>query len=195
MMTRKAKMTLVVFCAALCVWVSPLKAAPIFNLLNGELVGASGINIGGQLYDVAFLDTPCTANYSLCTRNEFAFKTQAEASFAANALNLQIFTDAPSNLYDVDPAKTLGCESAVSCEVLIPYLVQSGLLFTAFANNLSGTSIDSIGLVRIRPTDSLSPIDNRVFARFSLTPIPEPYALVLLFFALLGMRKRFSRAM
>ncbi|GEA08445.1 hypothetical protein KUL42_32060 [Alteromonas sp. KUL42] len=170
-------------------------STPILLIDNDKLIGAIGVNIKGQLYDVEFIDTPCTQNYPSCSGAEFSFQTQSDALYAANELLAQVLVNTSSHLFDTNPHDIFGCDSTISCQVLIPFLVQSGLLNTAFANNLSGTSVDNTGLVRIRPTDSLQSINNRVFARFNLAQVSEPsvfgvVALIIMWFLIAKLLRR-----
>lgn len=74
---------------------------------NNQLLGASGIDVNGVLYDVAFVDGTCQSVFSGCNESsDFTFTTSQDAEAATDALMNQVF--APNPLYDTSPAFTFG---------------------------------------------------------------------------------------
>ena len=64
-------------------------AAPV--VVAGELVGATGVNVGGTVYDVQFVDGSCIDVYGGCDEvSDFPFTTLADATLAAQALLDQV---------------------------------------------------------------------------------------------------------
>ena len=69
--------------AVLILMASGAQAATL-NVLGGQLMGASGVDVGGSLYDVQFLDGTCIDLYSGCDDvSDFTFQTQFYALLAA----------------------------------------------------------------------------------------------------------------
>jgi len=94
-------------------------AAPILQISNGILTGATGVNVGGTLYDVSFLDGTCAAVFTGCDNdNDFVFQTIADATLASNALMDQVLLDTAEGAFDTHPEFTRGCtDTKDSCEI------------------------------------------------------------------------------
>ena len=79
-------------------------AATILVNANGQLTGATGVNVQGTLYDVSFTDESCVTVYEGCDEvSDFLFTTQSAATAASQALLDQVFVDGPSGLFDTVP--------------------------------------------------------------------------------------------
>lgn len=92
---------------------------------TGQLLGADGVDVGGVLYDVDFLEGSCVALFSGCDALEdFTFSTEATALAASNALQAQVFLDGPAGMFDTTASLTNGCED-VSCNVFTPFAPSS----------------------------------------------------------------------
>lgn len=97
---------LVQIATALLLTAAPAGAAVQIIDSNGILTGATGVDIGGTLYDVSFLDGTCISTQSGCNEStDFAFATLSSALLAGDALLNQVFT----GFYDQNPASTAGC--------------------------------------------------------------------------------------
>ena len=61
---------------------SPADAATLLVNGSGILLGAEGVNVGGTLYDVEFVDGTCIALFDGCdlAADDFTFTTQAAAA-------------------------------------------------------------------------------------------------------------------
>ena len=79
--------------------------AVTFNVIGGQLHGASNVLVGGSLYDVQFLDGTCIGLYSSCDDvSDFTFQTEASAVLASQALLDQVFFDFyPDETYGIGP--------------------------------------------------------------------------------------------
>jgi hypothetical protein len=73
---------------------------------NGQLMGASGVEVLGSLYDVEFVDGSCNSLFSGCT--DFMFTTADEAAQASLALIEQVLLDSPVGNFDSVPYLTNG---------------------------------------------------------------------------------------
>nr|WP_314445732.1 PEPxxWA-CTERM sorting domain-containing protein [uncultured Sphingomonas sp.] len=176
---------------------APSQAATLVINSDGKLTGATGVQVGSDLYNVSFTTGTCAGNFSGCdSSSDFTFKTSDDAFAAVSALASQVF----AGIYDTNGGLT--CSSRISpfCDVIVPYQVfVSGSVFEAFRNNdvefddflYSGNSF---------PVDQALGVNGR-FAVFSFTgpasvtaPVPEPstWAMMMVGFGAIGasMRRR-----
>ena len=99
------------------------QATPMLQLdSNGILTGATGVNVGGVLYDVTFLNGSCESLFNNCSVGSITFTTAIEAVAASQALLDQVLVDTNNYLFDSDPSLTRGCAATPTyCDVLTPY--------------------------------------------------------------------------
>ena len=96
----------------------PASAATIVVNAQGNLIGATGVNVQGSIYDVAFVEGTCVDLFSDCdSPSDFAFTTKATADAASYALLDQVFVGD----FDTSPWRTFGCIGSSPCNVLTPY--------------------------------------------------------------------------
>jgi hypothetical protein len=92
---------------------------------SGQLTGALGVNVGGNLFDVSFVDGTCIAVFSGCDQqSDFTFSTVDDARAGSQALLDQVFLDTAAGAFDTNPALTLGCEApflGVVCDAFVPF--------------------------------------------------------------------------
>lgn len=129
--------------------VTSVNAAIVHIDGSGKLSAASGIDVGGLLYDVEFVDGTCVALFDGCDSNsDSLFTTSVDAASASQALSDQVFLDTFGNLFDTDPALTSGCEKIDLCVVITPYEViginNPYVLGQAFENNITNVN-DGVG--------------------------------------------------
>lgn len=179
---------------AVLFWTSaPAHAATQIVDSNGQLTGASGINIDGTRYDVVFRDGTCLDLFSSCDGpGDFDFTDSATARLAAEALLAQVFVDSALGTFGNDPELIFGCESDAVCSIEIPYdrfVTGSGQVSSnhLFARALVfGTASDNrtdTGLGRLVTADSSSS-STQVFALFSVSAVPEPATWLMMIFGL-----------
>jgi len=169
-------------------------ATPI--VVGGTLTGATGVNVGGNTYNVEFLDGQCTTLFSGCDdAADFTFQNETDALAAAEALLNQVFTGA----YDTQSNLTRGCTDiwVTACEVFIPYQrVGDGVLGTA-ANNDDNESSDGFSTSAADPYADTSSLYLVTYARFTLAggvPEPSTWAMMLLGFGAIGFAIRRQKA-
>lgn len=167
---------------------------------NGILQGATGVNVDGTLYDVAFRDGTCAALFNGCNElSDFAFNTDASAERAAQALLDQVLIDGPLGQFDSQPNLVEGCSSPTTCGSFIPWgFVGSGAIQRVKTASNSGSN-DGIRNNVTSPnltTTTSSVLNFAVFsnARPLAAAVPEPgtWAMLILGFGAVGgaMRRR-----
>ena len=107
--------------SAVLFFVAGAAQAATMNVVGGQLIGASGVDVGGSLYDVQFLDGTCIALYNGCDEvSDFTFQTFQDSVFASQALEAQVFQ---TGIFDTDPYLTNGCSSNSQgdCIVYTPF--------------------------------------------------------------------------
>ncbi|MEO1018802.1 MAG: VPLPA-CTERM sorting domain-containing protein [Pseudomonadota bacterium] len=190
----------VLACAAgLALFSSSNLSAATLNVVDGQLVGASDVEIGSTLYDVTFADGSCVATFDGCdSASDFAFTTEEEAAGAALALMEQVFVNDLLGNFDTAPNLTSGCTSPFNCLVSTPFGIEdlSGTLdeirvTTWTARNFALENLDRTALFSQSIDIDTSDIDFRAYAVWTpsstVAPIPLPAGLPLLATALLGL--------
>jgi len=184
-------------------WSTEAQAAPILNIVDGELRGASGVLVGSTLWDVAFVDGTCAQAFDGCddAASNLAFTDHSDAYAAALALLDQVFLDSPLGMFDSQPELTAGCESVDRCVAIIPYWIgytegYGWETLSAGAWNNSGEDrATSGGFLQL--TSDLAQQEALTWAVFSNpVPIPEPSTALLIGLGLVGVgaQRRRTRA-
>ncbi len=157
---------------------------------GSTLTGATGVNVGGNLYNVQFLDGNCATVFGSCPAG-FAFGSQAAAQQAADALLAQVLL----GTFDTNPALTNGCSLATICSILVPYAVGGQTVAFVSANNKATNDTGTGSLLLTEDTGIQA---SQTWARFtrSMVPVPEPasWAMMLIGFAGIGLAVRRRRS-
>lgn len=152
---------------------------------GGQLVGATGVDVDGTLYDVEFLEGSCNTLFSGCT--DFDFTTYAAATLASQALLDQVFL----GVYDADATLTFGIVSAPGHAVTPVPLAQDPTNTTTRvmwrAKNFSGTTEDVVVSAILLPAWDTNDIPGSVFADWTPSAVPLPAAAWLFGAAILGL--------
>lgn len=154
---------------------------------NGQLIGASGVNVDGTLYNVQFLD----GFYSDTIQDESDLVTTSEAQARSfgQALMDQVLLDTAEGLFDTDPELTFGCENLNECVVWIPFDIDfNTMLVTAvLAINRRAGAIQPEGvsdnLGQNSYGNNFADDSNWVYADWQVVPVP---AAAWLFVSALG---------
>ena len=160
---------------------APAAAAVLLVDGNGQLTGATGVDVGGTLYDVTFVDGSGITVFDGCNEaSDFAFSDQATAELAAQALLDQVFIDGPAGNFDTDFSSIFGCGSPIFCDALVPFLTRGSSFDAIRATNDEFEILDEISLSDfINAQGDFSQIDSSVFASFteqSVSEVPLPAA-------------------
>ncbi|MEJ2258264.1 MAG: PEP-CTERM sorting domain-containing protein [Woeseiaceae bacterium] len=164
---------------------------PILNS-DGQLVGFTGVNVDGALWDVVFSD----GEWDFSSGTSFPASTKEEADLFSQALLDQVLLDSALGTFDSDPEMTNGCENFNQCIIHTPYLVDGTSTYFSLAFNQRAGGVqddfvrDLYGLLGL--SGDFGDATNWVLGEWSPssaeppTSVPEPGALALLGIGLLG---------
>jgi hypothetical protein len=170
---------------ALGLGVSSSSAATL-NIVGGELVGASGVDVGGTLFDVTFVDGTCVALFGGCDEvSDFAFDSEASALVASDALLDQVLLDGPEGNFDSIPNLVRGILSTFPAFIVTPFAFDVlGDVETILTRNDPTENPSEMSFLDPNPRDpnqdfSIEPV--RTWAVWSETPVvvdPDPMSPV-----------------
>ncbi|MEW8662384.1 MAG: hypothetical protein AB2557_08005 [Candidatus Thiodiazotropha sp.] len=169
--------------------VSTLATSAELDVRNGVLFGATGININGASYNVAFVSGSCSSLFSGCDEpSDFFFNDLDQSLHANQALLEQVLIDTSEGLFDSDPGTTNGCYDTDRCYIYTPIQATTNYTFTSRSVLNRETGIDVYtGVVGglSRDADFSAPnYRERTFAVWS--PVPLPGAFWLFGSAIIG---------
>ncbi len=175
---------------------SPVGATPILQIdASGQLYGATGVDVGGTLYDVEFLNGTCIDLYNECDEvSDFTFQTEQDAKQAAQALLDQVLVNVAGGDFDDNPKLTKPC-SADECSLFTPYKIDDFLVewevFSMAAINEDSGEEDVVRFRNIiwdqNTRGGMGAIGYAVWSLHTQQPIPGPTTLLLLSSGLLGL--------
>ena len=181
----------------LAVLVFPICAsAATLDVVGGQLMGASGVDVGGSLYDVAFVDGTCIDLFTGCDDSgDFVFTNSTDAETASQALLDQVFLDGLLWNFDSEPVLTNGIETTASSYIYTPFAITTGEFSTLvdywYASNSNSDGVDgtALGALDLDSTyDLVGGIgEGRTYAVWSIAAVPEPSTLLLLGSGLAGL--------
>ena len=163
--------------ASWVVWTPVPPAVP--DVALGVLNGAFNVNVGGTLYDVAFVEGTCVAVYDGCDDpSDFPFQTEADATLAANALLDQVLLDSGAGDFDSLPAQVFGCAHPDICGAQTPFAIaiaDPSDVTIASAVNSSAETVDAALVLDWGQTVDTGTDPLQEFAMWVVwTPVPAP---------------------
>ena len=95
--------------------------AVVHHIQYDQLVGATGIEVDNEFYQVQFVDGSCIFLFNNCDQTSDFFFDDVQTAHAANlALLEQVLLDLPSGQFDSQPELTNGCYSEGRCSIVTP---------------------------------------------------------------------------
>jgi hypothetical protein len=186
---------------ALVAGLAPSVNAATLNVVDGILVGASNVDVAGDLYDVMFVDGSCATLFNGCDDPfDFDFTTHVSAELATQALFDQVFLDGGAGFFDSNPHLTAGCTGTTAeCRVYVPYRLEPQIfsgVFAAYAENQQALNqiaaytpnplgLDQTGGAGFNGLYDWTASQNRVLSKWAI--VPEPGAATLLVVGLIVM--------
>ena len=190
-------------CAASALAVPQTAEAATLIVNAGKLVGATGVDVLGTLYDVSFVDGTCAQVFDNCDdAADFQFSTDESALAAAQALIDQVFIDSAAGSFDSNPDLVLGCENVVFCSAIIPIMVDgppnNPIVKAAGATNVFNAQPGETLVFTFGAGFNSFDTPQNVYAKFSAanpSAVPEPstWAMLVFGFGLVGAMLRGRR--
>lgn len=168
-------------------------AMPILDVDgSGQLLGASGVDVNGTLYDVQFMDGTCAALFTGCDSEEdFVFNNLMDALAASDALLAQVLLDSPSGQFDSMPHLTVGCSDPSDCFFITPYTLSVGGTLTTWSANRVVEQGDGISGPNTLPNNfDITLVPDFTWVVWSATPtaVVEPNTGLLALLGLFALR-------
>lgn len=163
------------------------QAGVVRTVSGGILTGATGVSVGGVLYDVSFVDGSCVVLFSGCNSDAvLPFNSAADAAAASVALSEFVFVDTADGQFDSAPSLTRGCADRVSCVVLTPFDVRVDPVSQLSIVDVSGffnrdvPTDDSIRNTLLAASQETTVIFQTYAVWTRAEAVPEPSSLALL---------------
>ena len=164
-------------------------SAASLTVEDGQLTGATGVDVGGVLYDGTFIDGTCIAVFDGCdAASDLNFQTEAQARLAVQALLDQAFVNGPEGAFDDDPSISSSSVGAA----FVPFLFEAGsydpildVTTAASVNVIQASNRDPsfpdniFQRVRVQADRDLGGQESFVYAKFTaqVAEVPVPASL------------------
>ena len=171
------------------------ESTTIWNIDNGNLLGAFNVNVDGTLWDVRFIDGLFDIVFTDASFVEV--RTVSEAGAFSGALSELVIRDVAPYLLDSRPASVFGCSVIEYCELLTPFgLMHVGGVFTEVSiyQNIFGGGGDSVNnnnwySTQFDTTNAIQAVW-AVWEQKVVEDIPEPATFSILALGLIGLASR-----
>ena len=141
---------------------------------GGHLVGATDVDVDGNLYDVQFVADSCNSLFNECS--DFTFTTSAAADLASLALFNQVLV----GVYDSSPGLTAGLGALDVVQVWTPHTLTGSTVTASSATNWDNEAWDNVGSAAVHREDDIAPWGGVVYAVWApSTVVPIPAAVWL----------------
>ena len=159
---------------------------------DGILLGATGVDVAGTLYDVEFIEGTCIAIFSGCDElSDFDFITAAGANDAAQALLNWVLLDGLEVQFDSSPWLTYGLVGVgYGGDIMTPWgFGGESYVNVSTAFNYMDETEDTVVMSMIYVNRDTTSDTSLVWAVWQETPVsvPEPGSLVLFGMGIAGM--------
>ena len=156
---------------------------------SGNLTGADGVEVGGNLYDVRFIDGTCAEVFGACDAAHFAFGNNLLGAQEAAAVLLDaVFIDGPAGQFDSNAALTRGC-TVSPCMAYTPHTpigTDGSLVGATFTRNADDPASDLFGGSAVSLFNNTSLQGTEVWAVWTAARVvSEPATIACLGLALL----------
>jgi hypothetical protein len=163
----------------------PAAHAASLNVVDGNLLGASGVMLGDSLYDVNFVGGTCKIAFNGCDFGfSFLFKNFNDAFDASRALLSQVLIDGPMGSFGSEPSRTNGISLSYGF-IYTPVRNVSGFVESAVIRNQILSSSDQVFRGDFRSIKDFSNDQGATLAVWSYAappsqvPLPPAYLLLL----------------
>lgn len=188
------------FTVATTIIATSVAQAATLTVVDGKILGATDVDVGGMFFDVEFFDGSCDTIFGSCDiSTPSAFSTRAQVLEANAALLTQVFE---SVQFPAIPTLPTGCElpgaySGFNCFVNTPYFPDNLIISIAVicvfpsgggidcAYNEGNTAEGSLGDGAAPTFGGLSDSTWAVWS--SVNPVPVPAAIWLFGSGLIGL--------
>ena len=156
---------------------------------SGQLTGATGVDVGGVLYDVEFVEGTCIAAFDGCDEQSDFLNDLFDPFAASQALLDFVLLDTEAGDFDTMPDLTRGIENIMWGDILTPEEAFAGPFNTvagAVASNDTEEGYDFVNAFGGPNDMDTSNDDGKVWARWRVHDVPEPGTLLLLASGLVG---------
>jgi hypothetical protein len=155
-------------------------ATPTLILQNSKIATALGVDVGGTLYDVDFLEGNCISVFGSCDPSTvFTFNTAVAAQAASQALMDTVFVNQDSVTfllqYDALPSLTNGCggivhseipsleNAARKCTIITPYDINPDAILSNILDAGLAVNYDNQSSVLVDKVEVQTLVDVTVF--------------------------------